>query len=189
MGSILVSLTVVPVLFLIWVRSISDTPEDLADAAPSPVLVQVGQGTTRDERPVGLLLTWSGDGEVLAPAWHGTVVDLNVGIGDRVVSGDVIAAVDGVGRIAWAAAIPPYRSLSLTAKGEDVADLQVLLSDPGFYSGDMDGSYGRATESAVADLQEALGVDKPDGVFAVDTVVWMPFEPFEVHDVFLAVGL
>jgi peptidoglycan hydrolase-like protein with peptidoglycan-binding domain len=53
-------------------------------------------------------------------------------------------------------------------KGDDVKDLQVKLRDAGFYTGDIDGSFGPMTETSVKKLQESYNL-AADGVVQGET--------------------
>lgn len=60
-------------------------------------------------------------------------------------------------------------SLRSGSEGQAVRALQKRLKDLGFYSGSVDGSYGRETENAVMAFQLARGL-KADGVAGTDTL-------------------
>ncbi len=47
-----------------------------------------------------------------------------------------------------------YRYVSLNQRGGDVADMQVMLRDLGYYSGAIDGFFGEDTETAISAFQE-----------------------------------
>jgi len=59
-------------------------------------------------------------------------------------------------------------TLRRRAKGDDVKELQRLLTDAGFYSGKADGDFGRGTERAVKRFQTDRGL-KADGVVGSGT--------------------
>ena len=50
-----------------------------------------------------------------------------------------------------------------------VVEIQTVLAEYGYYSGDIDGDYGQATQAAVEQLQEDLGVTV-DGKVGEETV-------------------
>lgn len=52
---------------------------------------------------------------------------------------------------------------------ETVMEIQEVLSDLGFYDGEIDGIYGPGTSIAVAELQAELGLT-PDGIIGPETV-------------------
>ncbi len=54
------------------------------------------------------------------------------------------------------------RPLNMQTRGEDVSQLQLLLSREGFFKGYISGNYGVLTVNGVRKLQEKLGL-KPDG--------------------------
>lgn len=70
----------------------------------------------------------------------------------------------GVSNSAYAASM-----ISIGSQGADVQVLQQKLSEYGFYSGIVDGVFGRATQTAVISFQASCGLD-PDG--AVGPATW-----------------
>ena len=69
------------------------------------------------------------------------------------------------------------RSLNLQPspmmRGDDVAALQVRLTEMGFNCGRVDGIYGPATESAVKEFQKSVGA-KVDGKCGPATIIAFP---------------
>lgn len=64
---------------------------------------------------------------------------------------------------------PSASKLKKGNSGEDVKKLQLALKILGYYSGDLDGSYGAATEKAVSAYQKAAGLTQ-DGVAGSKTL-------------------
>jgi peptidoglycan hydrolase-like protein with peptidoglycan-binding domain len=56
-----------------------------------------------------------------------------------------------------------------TAAGLWVARLQTVMTNLGYYTGDIDGVYGEETTAAVTAMQEDLDVTPADGVYGPDT--------------------
>jgi peptidoglycan hydrolase-like protein with peptidoglycan-binding domain len=50
----------------------------------------------------------------------------------------------------------PQHTMTYGRKGQDVADLQILLRDAGVYPHDLDGYYGNYTRNAVYELSVRL---------------------------------
>jgi peptidoglycan hydrolase-like protein with peptidoglycan-binding domain len=57
-----------------------------------------------------------------------------------------------------------------TATNPAVAQLQLVMTSLGYYSGPIDGVYGAETTAAVKAMQQALGVTA-DGIFGAETYV------------------
>ncbi len=85
-------------------------------------------------------------------------------IGDQVESGVVVVEVVGRPLIALRGVLPAWRDFTDgMTPGPDVAQLQQALAELGFYEGEADGRYGRATRRAVGELYEHLGYPAPGG--------------------------
>src|SRR5690606_20584461 len=72
--------------------------------------------------------------------------------------GDVVYAVAGVPVRAVEGGVPFYRDLTRGTRGTDVEQLQSALVELGYLDGEPDGVFGRATEAAVEEWQEDLGI-------------------------------
>lgn len=109
----------------------------------------------------------------------GVVTSVDVVAGDEVVAGSVVYSVDlrpvtiGVG------AVPMFRDLFLRAEGPDVAQVQALLAEMGFFVGEVDGVFGRDMRDAVRVWQDANGLPD-DGVVRVGDVMFVPSVPVRV---------
>ena len=55
-------------------------------------------------------------------------------------------------------------------RGDDVAALQVRLTEMGFNAGRVDGVFGEKTESAVKEFQKSVGI-KVDGKCGPSTII------------------
>jgi hypothetical protein len=134
----------------------------VADAEPPPaptvdiaveerilrdVVVFRGVVVTVDEYPVS-----APELDDLVPV----VVALPVGVGDQVVSGQVVAVVADRPVIVVAMPVPLYRPMVRGITGEDVGRLQRALQALG-YEVEIDGRFGRQTQAAIKSLYEALG--------------------------------
>ena len=72
--------------------------------------------------------------------------------------------------------IPAFRDIDATSEGEDVAQLQELLGDLGFYRGAADGAPGPRTAAAIKEWQEAAGFPA-DGVVRRGDLIFVPEVP------------
>jgi peptidoglycan hydrolase-like protein with peptidoglycan-binding domain len=109
----------------------------------------------------------------------GVVTSVGIAAGDSVSVGDVVFAVGLRPVTVGVGTTPMFRDLSLKASGPDVAQVQVLLSELGFYDGEDDGEFGRGTHDAVRRWQKANAV-LDDGVVRVGDVIFVPEVPVRV---------
>jgi peptidoglycan hydrolase-like protein with peptidoglycan-binding domain len=109
----------------------------------------------------------------------GVVTSVSVEPGSVVAAGDPLYSVDLRPVVVAQGDVPMFRSLGLRDEGPDVAQLQELLSELGFYEGETDGSFGVSTRTAVKAWQDSVGV-VDDGVVARGDVVFVPLLPGRV---------
>lgn len=76
-------------------------------------------------------------------------------------------------------AVPAFRSIGDGTTGVDVAQLQTMLHDLGFYQGTVDGDAGARTVAAIRDWQAGLGLEK-SGVVNLGDVIFVPTLPARV---------
>lgn len=159
-------------------RTALEPPDNPLDENPSHVLYTVAEDT------VGRSFSFTavGQWEVLPVGYSGSsgvVTSRDVSDGDMVSAGDVLYTVDLRGVVAAEGAVPMFRPLRLRAEGRDVAQLQGLLAELGYYEGDLDGSFGSSTRAAVREWQDALGWDD-DGEVRTGDIVFVPSLPNRV---------
>jgi len=99
---------------------------------------------------------------VLAPASASSegepvVTRMNVQLGDRVRSGDVVAEVSGRPLFVMPGSLPAYRTLAPGDVGPDVAQLQTALTTAGYQISDDWGHFGASTSFGVQSLYAAKG--------------------------------
>ena len=158
-------------------RTALDPPADPLVAA-EPVTYRVVTGTVGRSLRLTIVAEWQL--EDLAPSSAvGTVTSVAVSDGDEVSAGDTVYTVDLRPIVAAVGAVPAFRDLSLGSQGPDVAQLQILLAEEGFYSDESDGEFGRGTLAAVRRWQESLGLN-PDGVVRQQDVLFLPDLPSRV---------
>lgn len=117
-----------------------------------------------------------------APTWEGLVTEVNVSVGDSIVDGTVLARVGGTASVAVRTPVPFARGLSPGAVGTDVTSLQTVLTQFGFYSGPIDGRYGRTTGTAVKAWRTSVNDLLPNTDFSTAMVVWIPVESLRVEE-------
>jgi hypothetical protein len=178
----------VPAALLVWMRAGSEDRLSALDPEPVAIVVPVELRDVVDETAVTVESVWGVPPAIVAPTWSGTVTRVLVNPLDEVVSGDVVARVDGVDRVAVATRDPFFRELRRRDVGDDVAMLQQWLAMQGLYEGEIDGVFGSDLVDGVKTWAELLGVRKPNGAFDPAWVVWLPDEPFGVDRVHLVRG-
>jgi hypothetical protein len=155
-------------------RSIELTPER---AVWATVEANAGQVT----EPVDVVLGWQAVSPVVAPFWSGIVQSVGVTAGSTLTSGQPVAVIDGVTRLAHHSQQPFFRPLTQGDSGQDAAALNTLLAQAGFDSSEGD-RVTRSTLAGVRSLAGVLGVPNPAEVAAFDPA-WLVFLPAPVVDV------
>lgn len=161
-----------------WAASVAlESPEDpLADREPVTYTVDVGS-VGRSLR-FAAVAVWQFE-DLARNASSGVVTSIGVDPGAVVSAGDILYTVDLRPVVVAEGVVPAFRDLSLRSVGEDVAQLQGLLTELGIFEGEVDGSFGTGLRTAVRVWQESLGV--PDnGVVRLGDVVFVPQLPARV---------
>ncbi len=175
-----------PVAFLIGAQSRSDTLDGVTDG-PVPIVTEAGRRSLDTQAAATLALEWSDGLTLKSPGMDGRVTRVAAGSGGTIISGDIVLAVDGIDRVALATPQPMVRTLDRGDKGPDVEWLQEYLTEAGFYTADITGTYGYQTDRAVKAWRTSLGDPDPRGVFLPQLVLWLPSEPLVVDTVLVAV--
>ncbi len=152
------------------------TPEIIAeDRQPARFPVVLEQFT--DPRQVSVVPT---SGPIATVVTHrgGVITRSACQEGGSISAGTAPWAVDGHPVLAIATSEPPFRNLSLGAKGADVASLQHELQLLG-YSVDEDGVLGRDTGLAISAVREKLGMGEGTSL-ALEDVTWLPMRQVAV---------
>lgn len=161
-----------------WAGSVALRPPVDPVGEPEPVSYVVEVGS------VGRALSFAAVGEwrleaLARNAANGVVTSVDVEPGSMVVAGDVLYSVDLRPVVAAEGVVPSFRDLTLRDRGSDVAQLQGLLTDLGFYEGEADGVFGVGVRDAVQEWQRSLGVTD-DGVVRRGDVVYVGGLPARV---------
>ncbi|WIE65447.1 hypothetical protein DEI99_002625 [Curtobacterium sp. MCLR17_036] len=149
-------------------------PAALRTASPART-VAVTERTDADERQVQLALD-TGAPRAVVTNRTGTVTASSCSTGAPLVSGDVIARVDGQPVVALATGEPLWRDLEPGDRGEDVSGLQAELTRLGAGLA-VDGLVGPGTLRAARQFLVDRGVtadDLPDGVVPRAPFAWVP---------------
>lgn len=131
-------------------RSVRTEPPASAWVAAGPVETEVSRTVTakadQEEQP-----------PLLAPAWTGLVEEVGLRVGEPLRSGDTVAVIDGLPRVAAATGRPLRRRLVPGDRGQDVTDLNGWLASRR-YEADTGDRFGRATRRGVVALRRDLGL-------------------------------
>lgn len=149
--------------------------DSLRLSPPTSTWVPVEAASGQIHRTETLTLAWTPPLKAVAPPWSGTVQAVNVSMGDNIQSGDQVAVVDGIARLAWALDVPLYRPIGLDDRGDDVTSVNKLLADLGFQHGS-DNHFSSLSLAGTRELAIRLGL--PDGgkVDAFDPA-WIVYLP------------
>ena len=124
---------------------------------PASVWVAAGPVATEVTRTVVARAERRDRPPLLAPAWSGLVEEVHLRAGEPLRSGDAVAVIDGVTRLAAATERPLGRRLVPGDRGRDVAALNGLLGSLGYEAGTGD-HFGGSTRRGVLALRRDLGV-------------------------------
>ncbi len=179
----------VPAAFLAGLMLSPDRLDGVGDL-PEPLVVPVEEVLYDEKTGVSVTLQWAEGPALFSPSWSGTVGRVAVEVGGVVRSGDTIATVNGVDRMAVATPQPFYRPLGRGDSGDDVTWLQAVLVQLG-YLDELPSDRDTVTFDvlqAIRGLAQALGVRGKVDVFDPAWFVWMPEDSFPVDRVGLVAG-
>lgn len=109
----------------------------------------------------------------------GLVTEVAIEPGAEVAAGDTLYSVNLRPTIVAEGRIPAFRPLSQDMEGADVAQLQSMLGELGFYGGIADGIARGGTDRAIKAWQKASGVAET-GVVELGDVTFLPELPARV---------
>lgn len=152
-------------------------PPDVLDSTPYTT-AEVVSGEVGSSISLNTVAEWE-PVPIAANLASGTVTSVSVTAGQEVSVGSVLYAVN-LRPVAIAQGdVPAFRTLSRDAAGADVAQLQAMLTQLGFYEGDVSGEFGWRTQAAVEAWQASLGLDD-DGVVQAGDLVFVPTLPTRI---------
>lgn len=149
-------------------------------------IVPVTEGMRRNSTPVtltrhttnGVEATTSESGRVTwAPA-----------LGSTLDTGDKVAIIDDRTVIGYTAEVPLWRDLARNIKGDDVKQLQQLLTKLGYFKGTADGVYGPGTVAAVTEFNKATNRTSLKGSFSLASVSWLGASPLIIDELVAPTG-
>ncbi len=106
----------------------------------------------------------------------GVVTSINVAPGDEISQGGTLYTVNLRPVVIASGSVPSFRDIGLGTHGDDVRQLQQMLTDLGFYRGAIAGEAGGVTEAAIRAWQKSMGVEQTGVVLSGD-VVFVPTLP------------
>lgn len=152
---------------------------------PAPVVVEadhthveVGTGEVSATVSLGGRAEWEVE-TVGSNRAVGTVTAVAVDPGEEVDTGHLLYRVDERPVLIARGDIPAFRAMSRGTNGGDVAQLQQLLIDLGYYTGPLDGVFGASVQSAVRSWQRVVGATV-DGVVELGEVIFVPTLPIKI---------
>lgn len=168
-------------------RTLLGAPPAVLDAPPY-TLVTASEGTVEQSIRLSASARWSPTA-VLPNAASGTVTTVKLQNGTTVGAGATLYTVGLRPVVVAAGAIPAFRDLREGDSGADVAQLQRLLAQLGFPSGQADGKFDATVTGAVDRWQRSLGV-AADGSVRNGDLIYVPALPARLAlDTHVAVGI
>ncbi len=158
------------------------------DLEAEPLLVRLEREQVATSAPVEIGLTWR-EGQSLRTGTAGLVTRLSIESGDSVSSGVAFMSINGQEVVAISSDEPFYRSLSVGAKGADVAQLHAVLRS----TGDMDGEtsddqvFGPLLAAAVTRFNARHFATK-SALFDHTKIVWIESGQFLVESLLVRAG-
>lgn len=141
---------------------------------PAQTWVPVEQTTSEVARNVGVLMKWESPGVMVAPEWNGIVQRVSTGPGEPLASGNTVATIGGIDRLAIHTPVPFSRQLTQGDTGGEVQQLNQMLADRGLPHSDGE-SYTAETATGVARFAASLGVPAQERTsFNPAWVVYLP---------------
>lgn len=161
-----------------WAASVTLEPPENPLEGAEPILYTVREGSVGRSLRLTAVAEWEFE-DLARNARVGVVTSVVVHPGAVVSAGDVLYTVDLRPVVAAKGAVPAFRDMSLRMEGEDVTQLQLFLSQLGFYKGEVDGVFGSGLRVAVKEWQESMAITS-DGVVRLGDVIFVPELPARV---------
>jgi peptidoglycan hydrolase-like protein with peptidoglycan-binding domain len=153
------------------------SPEDPLDE-PEPISYTVVEGVVEHSLSFVAVAQWEAIPLARSES-AGVVTSVEIAPGQQVADGDPLFSVDLRPVVVASGATPAFRDMGPLDEGDDVRQLQELLSILGFFDGDLDGVFGSGTTAAVRAWQESLGI-AVDGVVRLGDLVFVEGLPTRV---------
>ena len=152
-------------------------PEDLLDS-PAYTHVVVAHGEVGESLMLNARARWE-PSPVGVNRAAGVVTKVMVGVGDEVKQGATLYQVALRPVVVAQGEVPAFRAIESGSEGDDVIQLQEMLSALGFYDASADGTAGSSTVAAISRWQASLGVE-PTGRVEAGDVIFVPKLPARI---------
>ncbi|RFA13294.1 hypothetical protein B7R21_07950 [Subtercola boreus] len=166
---------VVGVALAAWASTVLLSPPGQAAEPGNFATATVTLGEVGSELSLNAAAEWQ-SAPVARNEAAGIVTSVDSAQGGDAQQGSRLYSVNGRAVIVARGEIPAYRALSEGDSGDDARQLQQLLSDTGFFTGEVDGVLGADARRAIERWQESLGVPA-SGEVALGDVVFVPSLP------------
>lgn len=110
----------------------------------------------------------------------GIVTAVHAQDGSELSSGSVVYEVNERPVVLATGVVPAFRDMARGINGDDVAQLQSMLTQLGFYGGDIDGEFGPQTADAVRSWQRGLGLEGT-GIVLLGDLMFIPDLPAQAR--------
>ena len=150
-------------------------PADDPTTAKAVTYATVSEGDVQASMNLNTTAQWTPEPVGVNQA-AGVITAVNIVPGDQVSQGGQLFTVDLRPVVAAQGDVPAFRTIEKGSRGADVEQMQRLLSDTGFYTGQIDGEVGALTEEAIRAWQKSLDVEAT-GTVALGDVIFVPKLP------------
>ncbi len=155
-------------------KTVVTPPPNVLAAAPYTTAEAV-EGTLSQSISLNATASWKKQRSVANQA-SGMVTSIDTAAGSQVSGGQVLYRVALRPVVAAQGETPAFRDIGSGTRGEDVRQLQQMLTDLGKYDGKVDGNAGWDTAQAIRAWQRDLGIEA-DGVVHLGDVLFLPSLP------------
>lgn len=156
------------------VLRVLNPPANVLDS-PGYTLVTAERGTVGQTLRLNTSAVWAAEAEFANQA-SGIVTSVDLSDGVLVEPGTRLYSVDLRPVVVAAGAVPAFRDVAQGVRGDDVAQIQAMLTALGYAAGDPDGIFDAAVNSAVRAWQRDLGVPV-DGIVRRGDIIFVPSLP------------
>ncbi|MFT4052290.1 MAG: peptidoglycan-binding domain-containing protein [Microbacterium sp.] len=162
----------------VWaVATVTQPVADPLDASDF-TLVEVVEGDVGSSMQLNTVADWTLT-PVGANRAAGVVTSVSLEPGAEATQGAVLYTVDLRPVVVAQGSVPAFRDIGAGTSGEDVRQAPQMLTDLGFYRGEVGGVAGSSTAAAIRAWQKSLGVDQT-GIIAAGDIIFVPSLPMRV---------
>ena len=161
-----------------WASATVLSPPSAPLKASPYTLVELAEGEVGASIQLNTAVNWP-TVPLAANQASGIVTSVNAPQGGVVDQGSILYTVNLRPVVIAQGDVPAFQMITLGTKGRDVAQLQQLLTDLGFYGGTIDGDVGQATDRAIRAWQKSLSIPV-DGQIQQSDVIFVPSLPLRI---------